>query len=124
MSVIERIIDELPESTHTNFKTHRDFITHVDGSSLTGEQYVNAFIRTRSSGSARFRLVDLIVIENKGGREWQDPSGRTIYLERPIPAIYSRRLSRRYERFLEWIEQQRRQYGDRTRFEGSDHLLQ
>ena len=107
MSLIEHIIDELPESTHTNFETHRDFITHVDGSSLTGEQYVNAFIRTRASGSARFRLADLSVVENEGGREWQDAAGRTIYLERPIPAMYSNRLSRSYEQFLEWIEQQR-----------------
>jgi hypothetical protein len=108
MSVIENIVDELPESTHTNFKTHRDFITHVDGSSLTGEQYVNAFIRTRGSGSARFRLADLSAVECEGGREWRDTRGRTIYLERPVPAMYSSRLSRPYEQFLEWIEQQRR----------------
>jgi len=107
MSVTEATIDELPESTHTNFRTHRDFITHVDGSSLTGEQYMKAFIRTRSSGSARFRLADLSAVECDGGREWQDAGGRTIYLERPIPAMYSNRLSRSYEQFLEWIEQQR-----------------
>jgi hypothetical protein len=108
MSVTENTIDELPESTHTNFRTHRDFITHVDGSSLTGEQYVNAFIRTRSSGSARHRLADLSAIECEGGRQWQDAAGRTVYLERPIPAMYSSRLSRPYEQFLEWIELQRR----------------
>jgi hypothetical protein len=108
MLVIEHIIDELPESTHANFRTRRDFITHVDGSSLTGEQYVNAFIRTRSSGSARFRLADLSPVECEAGREWQDAHGRTIYLERPVPAMYSNRLSRPYNQFLEWIEQQRR----------------
>jgi hypothetical protein len=108
MSGIEHIVDELPESTHTNFRTHRDFITHVDGSSLNGEQYVKAFIRTRNSGSARFRLADLNAIECEGGREWQDDVGQIIYLERPIPAMYSNRLSRPYKQFLEWIEQQRR----------------
>lgn len=108
MSAIELTVDELPESTHANFRTHRDFITHVDGSSLTGERYVNAFIRTRGSGSARLRLADLSLVESKEGREWQDAEGRAIYLERPIPPIYSNRLSRQYEQFLGWIEQQRR----------------
>ena len=108
MSVVDHIVDELPESTRTNFRTHRDFVTHVDGSSLTGEQYVNAFIRTRNSGNARFRLADLSPVECDGGREWQDSQGRAIYLERPIPAMYSSLHSRQYDKFLEWIEQQRR----------------
>jgi len=107
MSVNEVVIDELPESTHINFRTHRDFVTHVDGSSLTGEQYVNAFIRARNTGCAAIRLADLNVIEYEGGREWQDASGRTVYLERPVPAAYSNRLSRQYDQFVEWIEQQR-----------------
>lgn len=108
MSASNFIVDELPESTHMNFRTHRDFVTHVDGSSLTGEQYVNVYIRTCSSGGDQFRLVDLTAIECQAGREWQDASGRTVYLERPVPAIYKGRLSRQYDQFIEWIQQQRR----------------
>lgn len=69
---------------------------------------MNAFIRTRSSGSARIRLADLLRIECEGGREWQDGDGRTIYLERLIPEKYNNRLTRSYDRSLEWIEEQRR----------------
>lgn len=102
------IIDELPESTHKNFRTHRDFITHVDGSSLTGEQYLNAFIRTRTSGNIRTRLADLVPTECEGSREWRNAEGQLIYVERPIPTMFSSLHTREYDKFVEWIEEQRK----------------
>jgi hypothetical protein len=107
MSSSKYIIDELPVSTHRNFGTHRDFVTHVDGSSLTGERYVSAFIRTRSSGNNRIRLVDLTPVEQEDGRKWQDSYGRAIYLERPVPDIFANRNTRQYGDFINWIQQQR-----------------
>jgi hypothetical protein len=34
----------------------------------------------------------------------QKALGRTIYLERSVPAILSGRLMRRYKQFVEWID--------------------
>jgi hypothetical protein len=108
MSDTELIVDELSVSTHTNSRTQRDFATHVNGSSLTGEQYVSAFIRTRDSGDARLRFADLTVIYRERGREWHDECSRTIYSVRLVPATFSSRLMRQCEEFVRWVEQERR----------------
>ena len=85
------------------------FITYVDGSSSTGEQYVRAFIRVGEYGTA-LRRSDLVRDENEGKLVWRRPETDIIvYVEGGPPRQCCRGPSGAwdYDGFVSWIEQQR-----------------
>ena len=59
MLCAESIVDGLHVSTHTDVRTYRDPVSHVNGSLLSGEEHVSVFLRILASGERRIRSVDL-----------------------------------------------------------------
>ena len=111
-------VDELTKSNILNFHTDREFKTYIDGSSITGEQYLRTHIRVGYYGCRKINLSRLIrrsfpdvglgLDELTGSRwEWVTTGGDRLYVEEDLPERWRKGPSgvgEDYEDFLRWIE--------------------